>query len=118
MSVGTRLTNTFEELLPKLLNQLTQMKMAENAEQHLDWIIGIETQILEKIKQPFQEAAQMTAGPQPPSMMGPGAPVDPSMAMAAGMGQMEPPMSRGPMPGPTNRAPAVDEIRRMLNQGG
>ncbi len=116
MAVGTRMNNTFEELLPKMLNLITQMKQTDDAD--YEWLINMETQVLEKIKQPFTDAAQMTAGPAPDPTMGMGAPVDPQMAMAAGMGmQQEAPMSRGPIPG-MNRAPAVDEIRRMMNQGG
>lgn len=116
MAAGTRMNNTFAELLPKMLQLLTQMKQTEDAD--YEWIIQQETQVLEKIKQPFQQAAQMTAGPQPGSEMGMGAPVDPMQAMMAGMGSGgAEQMSRAPIQGNPNTAPAVDEIRRMM-QGG
>lgn len=111
---GTRQNNTFEEQLPKLLKVITDMKMTEDAD--FEWLVSMETQIIEKIKQPFTQAAQMTAGPQPQPGMGMGQPQDPMMAMMAGAGQAAaPPMSRGPMPG-TDTAPAVDELRRMMTR--
>ena len=108
--MATRMNNTFEELLPKMLNLITQMKQTDDAD--YEWLIQMETQVLEKAKQPYQQAAQMTAGPQPGSEMGMGQPQDPMQAMMAGAG-MQQPQSRGPIQG-ANTAPAVDEIRRMM----
>lgn len=95
MAAGTRLTNTMQEQLRKLLGSLADLKLAEDAD--LGFIGEIETTILGKLREPIDRmnaasevANNMTAG-------GPPTDVPPS-PMA---GQATPPMPGGfPMPTP------------------
>lgn len=119
---GTRLTNTQQEQLTKLLGQLSQLKLAEDAD--FDFIGDIETRIIGKLREPIDranalsEAAQQPApGPDPMAAMAmdPAA-MDPMAgAMAGGM----PPGPAGPIPTEANGLP-IELLAQLMaaQQGG
>jgi hypothetical protein len=132
MASGTRQTNTMEEKLRKLLPQIADMKLAEDADQ--EFIGGLETRLIGKLREPIdrmaamqQTAADPMAAMQPsPEMAGvqgdTGAGGIPPQILAAMMQaqqqQQGPPtgmQQRGLSPSP-NMAPGVDELRRVLQQ--
>lgn len=107
-----RSTNTQSEALRGMLGQIADIKTYADAD--IEWLLGLETQILTKLRQPVQDALQSAGAlgdvagqmsqpqPQSPSpMMGAGTPG------ASGV----PGLRQGPsMPNP-------DELRRLLTQG-
>lgn len=102
MATGTRQSNTMSEGLRKLLSSVTDLKMSEDAD--LPFLIGLETQILQYLKQGADNAMQ----PQqqaPAGLMG-------SPAPPPGMGS--PSMVPGLQQGPPS--PNPDELRRVLSQ--
>lgn len=119
---STRSTNTQSEALKGMLSQIAEVKTYPDAD--IEWLLGLETQILTKLRQPVQEALQSAgamsdvAGQMAPSM-------DPSMGGAPS----PPPMPMAGTPGPTASGPGVpglrqgpgmpnpDELRRLLTQG-
>lgn len=102
---GTRLTNTFEEGLQKLFRQISDLKLMEGAD--LEWLINLETMVIERIQQPAQDQFQAGMGelgmqPQFPPMpdMG-GVPGPPGGTMGGMIGAD--PISQNP-----------DELRRLM----
>lgn len=134
---GTRLNNTQAEGLMSLLQQLAALKAAPDAD--IEMIAGIESQVLDAIKRPQQEAMMRLAqaGGVVPGMGG-GPPAASPMPGAAGggpeMGGGAPPMGGGgPTPAPAGPSgghayspwgvmkppslPPVDELRRLVASG-
>lgn len=113
--MATRGANTQVEVLQQMLGDIAQCKMAPDAD--IEWLLGIETQILQKLREPVQNAMQSSGlsgmqpqSPQPDSGMGGG--------MPGGMG----PAPASPPPGVAGLrtspgAPNPDELRRLLTQG-
>jgi hypothetical protein len=136
--MATRSTNTQTEALQRMLGDISQVKTMPDAD--LQFLVGLETNILGKLREPF-EAMQGQIGPTtgPPGAPG-GAPVGPSLAgpppgpAAGGMppGLMGPggpgggappmPVSMAPpgggVPGVMSRPPLPnpDELARMLGK--
>jgi hypothetical protein len=110
MAGGTRQNNTMSEGLHQLLSSLAQLKAAPDAD--LDYLSGIESTILQKLREPLQQAAQALAqagGVVPPGMAG-------QMGAAAqgGIGQSPPP----PQGGGGGGMPNPDELRRLVASRG
>ncbi len=99
MAAGTRQNNTMSEGLHTLLASIAQLKAAPDAD--LQYLSQIESAILQKLREPLQQAAQALAqagGVVPPAVAG-------QMGQAAqgGMGQA------GGSP---------DELRRLVASQG
>ena len=123
--MATRGTNTMVEGLQKLAQDITALKMTPDAD--VSFLIGLETQVLQKLREPFEAAAGQMGPP-------PGNAVDMGLQDAgamAGAGAM--PMGGGGVPagvagpgGPMPPAPgprfSPDVMRRALGgmgvQGG
>lgn len=104
MALETRGTNTMSEGLRKLLGQITDLKVLDDAD--LPFLIGLETQVLQRLKQGADNALQPQQQPQQQSgLMG-------SPSPPPGMGT--PPGTPGLMQGPS--MPNSDELRRVLQQ--
>jgi hypothetical protein len=126
--------NTMDEGLRKIAQDLTSLKMAPDAD--LEFLIGIETTILQKLRQPFENAAGQMAPPPGSAVeagMGAGMEMAGAAEMGAGAGMMAgagagPPMGMpgpgGPMPGPPGGARfSPDALRNAMRpsagvQGG
>lgn len=107
----SRSTNTMAETLMRILGDITQAKTLPDAD--LEFLVNLETQIIQKIREPYD----MQGAGGPGMMPGPGAPTPmpgpaPAPGAAAPMGmpggapaglRME-----APMPNP-------DELRRMVS---
>lgn len=126
--MASRSMNTMAEALQGLMQSLTEMKGMPDAD--LQWIIGLETQVLQKIREPFDGAAgQMGGGPPGNVQPAPGSPMAPSLGpsaetMPTGVGGPGMPMPSGGRPGPLPgglrvgpASPNPDEIRRMVSGG-
>lgn len=132
---GTRSTNTFAEGLRRILVDTADLKVTPDAD--LDFIYQLETMVVQKIREPQDQLAQLQAqqagqGGMPSAQQMP----DPmTLAMAGGMGGggdpmaamgmdpmaggMPPAMPPGPPPGGLRMnagAGAADELRRVLSQ--
>lgn len=101
---GSRLTNTMQEGLMKLLSEIADLKTLPDAD--LQFLIGLETTVLAKVREPIErmnQAMMQSAGQQPG--MAPGGPgAMPGSPAVPGIRQ-EPAM------------PNPDEMRRMLQSG-
>ena len=127
-----RTTNTQEEVLRKLLNQLNDADLAEDADPA--YLAIIRSIIKAKLRAPIDQAAQMagqspdaTAG-LPPSLAGGGDPMAAMMGgggMGGGMGAPPGGQLGAPAPGGGGQVPGVqsgmnrsainpDELQRML----
>ena len=108
MPISGRQTNTMEEFIQKFLRLITDAKVAEDAD--LPFLVSLETQLLQYIKQPMEDAGVDT------SQMGP--PQEPPMGeMPMGSGGFTP--SPGPgVPGVRSgpQMPNPDELRRLVTQ--
>lgn len=106
---GSRQTNTFGEMLQKILRDLADMKVAPDAD--LPFIVDLETQVIAKLREPIDGAPSQVQG-------------DPMLGQQIGMqGQMPQDMGAAmpPAPGvPGVRSmpsmPNPDELRRILTQ--
>lgn len=115
MAVGSRSTNTMAEGMRALLSSISDMKILPDAD--LQFILGIEQQIVAKLREPIDRMQQQgitQAGPP----QGP-----PPGSMAGGMTQQGMPgQSAGPagVPGVMQARPQPnpDEMRRMLQGVG
>ena len=132
---SSRSTNTMEEFLRRILGDIAEAKTLPDAD--LEFLVGMETGILQKLRQPVDAMQGQTAGVgdmeagQASALSG----ADP-MAGAMGMGGMGDPMG-GAMPGQVPMAGGVgvngssgggvpglaseptippDELRRMLGR--
>lgn len=106
---GSRQTNTFGEMLQKMLRDLADMKTAPDVD--LPFVIDLETQIVGKLRQGIDNVAQQGLTQVPP---------DPAMGMAMGMGMQAPPPPVAPgVPGVRSMPtmPSPDELRRILTAG-
>lgn len=123
-----RANNTFEEMLSKCLQLVSEMKQTPDAD--LEWIVGLETMVLSKLREPIDRMQQMSSMPsgQGAAPM-PGG--DPMAAMGGGgMGGMIGGMGTstlgpgGPQPGAVpgvmqgSQAPNPDELRRLIGNLG
>lgn len=105
--MAARSTNTFPELLQRLLSDVAQGMTLSDA--NMDFLTEMQGMIVGQLRAPvtqMQDAGLLppAAGP-PPGMGGPA---------GAGGGQMPPlPPGGGYMPQPA--APNADELRRLLN---
>lgn len=108
MAVGTRGTNTQQEALKRLLADISEIKTFPDAD--LEFLIGLETSILKKIKEPIDAMMGQLAdqGALPPQN---GGGMQSQMPM---VGQPTP--TSGGIGGMTNGLPLPnpDELRRML----
>lgn len=103
--MAVRGTNTMQEALQSLLQEVSQMKTLADAD--LPWLVELESMILSKIREPLDAQQQPAAGP-----MG-GMPPGPPMGMPAGGGV---PGGGGMQAGP--QMPNPDELQRLLAAGG
>lgn len=103
-----RSTNTMVEVLQRMLTDLSQAKVAVDAD--LPFILQLETQIVDKLRDPvrkMQEQGLLPPGQAPPQQGPPQAPpAGPSFS-----GQGMPGLMQGPA------APNADELGRLLNAG-
>ena len=140
MATGTRLSNTQEELLRKLLPQISEMKLSEDADP--EFIAGLEDMLVSKIREPIErvKAANLTAAQGSggvDALLGglggaPGAdvmvPPDITQAVPGGGGGLPPELlmalmagaepavnQRGLAPSP-DMGPSIDELRRVMSQ--
>lgn len=122
--MAVRANNTFEELLSKALQLVSEMKQTPDAD--LEWIVGLETMVLSKLREPIdrmQQLSNMPAGqgaaPMPGGMPGGmgGMPLGGGMiGSSPGPGGPQP----GAVPGVMQGAPmgSPDELRRLIGNLG
>ena len=95
--MASRSTNTMAELLQRLLSDLAQAKVLQDAD--LPFIVELETMIVSKLRDPMTkmqaEGMLPPGGPQPPMFPGQGMPVGGGVMQGAG-------------------TPPVDELRRLM----
>lgn len=118
--MATRSTNTMEEGLTSLLTSISDLKVTPDAD--LEFLIGLETLVLGKLREPLERARQAEeiakgmsggAGGMPMNNGAMGMPGGPPMApppAPAGVGGGVPGIRSEPQMG------SPDELRRMLNQ--
>lgn len=114
--MAVKTTDTYAEWLQKVLQLVQQGKMMQDALPHLEFITDLETTVLQELHAPVDAAQPNSQVPVPP----PGSvPMPPPGAGGPGMppGGAMPPQVPGVSQSP-NRAPAVDELRRILAAGG
>lgn len=70
MATGTRLSNTQEELLRKLLPQIAEMKLSDDADP--DFIAGLEGMLVAKIREPIERARAAALTAADPALAGVG----------------------------------------------
>lgn len=94
---GTRTTNTFQEALNKIREQVSELKTFEDVDvETMQWVIQFETQVIAKIREPFQKLPGMGGAP------GAGGPGGPGVGLPGGIGGPAPPPGLGgggPIPG-------------------
>ena len=114
MAAGTRQNNTMSEGLTQLLSAIAQLKAAPDAD--LQYLAQIESTILQKLREPLQQAAQALAqagGVVPAGMASQmGAAAQGGVGQGPGMGQ--PPQGQSPSAG----MPNPDELRRLVASRG
>ena len=106
--MATRQNNTMQEGLHQLLSSLAQLKAAPDA--NLEFLSSIEASILQKLREPMQQAAQAMA--QAGGVLPPGMGQQLGAAAGAGMGQS--PQGQSPSAG----MPNPDELRRLVASAG
>jgi len=111
---GARGTNTMAEGLQKLLGDLAEMMAAPDAD--LDFLGELNTMVLTKIRQPFDQMANtqssqagMGGAPSPESMP----PPEPQMMQSPQFGPAAVPGQRN-----NPQIPNGDELRRVLSANG
>lgn len=135
MAVGTRQSNTMDEILRKQLSMFADLKLADDAD--FDWIAEQESKIIERLRGPqdranaAMQAAQTTqvtpqmggpVGSQPQTMPQQSPNAQLIMQALQAQGAMPPgavpgatPPGRGPAMSPP--MPSPDELRRVMSQG-
>lgn len=122
--MASRSQNTMVEGLQKLAQDITALKFAPDAD--VSFLIGLETQVLQKLREPF-EAAAGQMGPPPGNAVDAGLQAaGGEMAVmgggAPGMGGGGVPMGAagpgGPMPAPPGPRFSPDMMRRALGGAG
>mgnify|MGYP001183183218 CR=1 FL=1 len=111
MATGTRLSNTQEELLRKLLPQIAEMKLSDDADP--DFIAGLEGMLVAKIREPIERARAAALTAADPALAGVGG--------AGGMGDLSGAMGgMGGMGGMTGGAGGADPtlLLQALAAGG
>lgn len=103
--MAARSTNTFGEILQRLLADIAQAQALPDAD--LDFLATMQGMVVEKLRAPQQQ--MMDAGMLPPD----GAPNGMPPGMSGGMPPLPP--GGGFMTQPA--APNPDELRRLLSQG-
>lgn len=83
MATGTRLSNTQEELLRKLLPQIAEMKLSDDADP--DFIAGLEGMLVAKIREPIERARAAALTAADPALAGVGGA---GVGGAGGMGDL------------------------------
>lgn len=126
---GTRSTNTMAEGLPAIMSMIQELKLAPDAD--LPWLIGLETQIIQKVQSQYgasDQAAQMGGPPGNAEQAPPGVSGGP-MPMPTGVGGGVPMPSAATGGGPAVGGRGVrampapvppvspDEMRRLLTPG-
>jgi len=102
--VAARSTNTMSELLQRLLADLSQAKVLQDAD--LPFIVELETMIVSKLRDPqtkMQEAGLLPSAPSQSPGQQPGQGMFPGQGMPVGGGVMQ---GMG--------TPPVDELRRLM----
>lgn len=138
MAVGTRQSNTMDEILRKQLSMFADLKLADDAD--FDWIAEQESKIIERLRGPQDRAnaimqqeqttqvspqmgGPVGSQPQTAPQQSPNAALIMQALQQAGGGMPPPP---GTVPGamPPGRGPAMsppmpspDELRRVMSQG-
>lgn len=124
----TRSANTMAEGLQGMLNDIGNMKVAPDAD--LEFLIGLETAIIQKLREPLDRAANQVPGLNPATQggmgMGGGPPV-PGGGAPMPVGAMPPGMIESMLPAAAPQAgagvnglratpamPNADELRRAL----
>lgn len=99
----SRSTNTMQEALQRVLSDLAVMKTLPDAD--LEFIVNLETTVLQKLREPIDNIARAGLTNAPPQM-GPG-----------GAGGANPSMVGAGVPG-IRSEPQInpDELRRMIQQ--
>lgn len=111
MATGTRLSNTQEELLRKLLPQIAEMKLSDDADP--DFIAGLEGMLVAKIREPIERARAAALTAADPALAGVGG--------AGGMGDLSGAMGgMGGMTGGAGGAGGADPtlLLQALAAGG
>lgn len=106
--MATRSMNTMAEAMSSLMSLISEMKMMPDSKPHLDWLIGLETQIIQKADELRNPGAAMPPGGGPPAMAGPGLGPTPPPVIGPG-----PARTGNVTPGPT--PPNPDELRRLMS---
>ena len=106
--MATRQNNTMQEGLHQLLSSLAQLKAAPDA--NLEFLSAIESSILDKLREPMQQAAQALA--QAGGVLPPGMGQQLGAAAGAGVGAPAPAMA------PSGPAGNPDELRRLVASAG
>lgn len=99
-----RSANTQQETLQKLLSQIAEMKATPDAD--LPFLIGLETFVLKKLREPYERQQQAAFG----GGQGQTIPGGNGMGVAPGPGGG----ARGMFGGGATALPPVDELRRTL----
>ena len=129
-STATRSTNTLDEFIRKMLHLISDAKASPDIDDQRDlpFLVGLETDILQFIRQPLEQAGMQTGegspmAPDMNGMMGGGGPPGPP-GLGQPMSQGLPPeltTGGGGVPALRNTPPTegmAEQLRRAINQPG